>query len=387
MKKVVLGINGLGRVGKLLLWNQIAKKEVDSITVNVGREVGESLQDIARYILRDSTYGALSTYLFGAAARKEAVVGIDEDHGLIKIEGLKIFFMRADRNPKDIDWGEARVVVDTTGRFKDPTHQADHPGGSLRGHLGGHVEKVIISAPFAIGDDKEMPADAVTVILGINGDVYDPEVHCIISNASCTTTCLAHMMKPLLKHFESDRLLSFAIDTIHAVTGKQPVLDCVPASGKVDLCKSRSAMNNIHISTTGAAKALGLVLPEISHVKFIAQSMRIPTMTGSLVSLTMNFTPKHFRGDPVELVNRILSRAADTDEGGYLRFDTQDNVSSDIISAPFAAALIEGSRTQVVDFCDLSAKAIRIYGWYDNELGSYVNMLGEQTSAIITSMG
>ena len=163
------------------------------------------------------------------------------------VDGVKVRFLTTSRNPATIDWkgANARLVVDTTGQFRDPTVQGDAPKGSVRGHLEAGAEKVIVSAPFKIQDKgKPMPEDAVTTVMGINDSDYDPRRHRIISNASCTTNCLAHMMKPLLNHFGPKKILSASMATIHAATGSQEVLDRLPKTGAGDLRKSRSVMNS-----------------------------------------------------------------------------------------------------------------------------------------------
>jgi len=184
---------------------------------------------------------------------------------------------------------DARMVVDTTGQFLDPTKSSDYEKGSIRGHLAAGAEKVVASAPFKIADKgAPMPEDAVTTVMGINDEDYDPRHHKIISNASCTTTCLAHMVKPLINYFGGDKILSASMATVHASTGSQPVLDKLVASGKTDLRKNRSILNNIILTTTGAANALKLVIPEMNEIGFIAESVRIPTNTGSLIILVVN---------------------------------------------------------------------------------------------------
>ena len=153
------------------------------------------------------------------------------------VDGIRIKVLRTCRNPRDIKWREhgVRLVVDTTGQFLDPTLPPDEPGGSLCGHLECGAEKVVVSAPFKIKDKtKSMPQDAVTTIMGINENDYDPRVHRVISNASCTTTCHAHMIKPLMDSFGPQRILTASMATVHAVTGSQAVLDRLPKTGATD---------------------------------------------------------------------------------------------------------------------------------------------------------
>jgi glyceraldehyde 3-phosphate dehydrogenase len=417
MDGVRLGINGLGRIGKLTVWHHVARKQFDELVVNVGREVGTSLHDIAHYLERDSTYGALGAYLHGHAAG-QVIQEVSEQEGSLLVDGVRIKVLRAQRDPKEIDWHEhgVRLVVDTTGQFLDPTRPADVPGGSVRGHLECGADKVIVSAPFKIKDKTQpMPRDAVTTIMGINENDYDPRVHRIISNASCTTTCLAHMIKPLMDVFGSRRILTASMATVHAVTGSQAVLDRLPKSGATDLRKNRGIMNNIILTTTGAANTLALVIPEMKEIGFIAESVRIPTAAGSLIILVVNLQEDP-SGDPIRRgkINQVYREATGRDPHGYLYYSEVQNVSSDIIGLPRAAAVIEANETHTrtaevnIDLhklCglpgsssplppgagnnDLARIAITqavIYGWYDNELGCYVNMLGDRTVSIAGSM-
>jgi len=189
-KGLKLGINGLGRIGKLSVWHHVGRKYFNEIVVNVGRSAGTSLEDIAHYLERDSTYGPLNGFLYGYQS-KPLISDVDEDSGTMMIDGIKVHILRRTRNPKELNWGEygVRVMVDTTGAFLDPTHPADQTGGSLRGHLEAGAEKVLVSAPFKIKDKgKTMPQDAVTSIMGINTNDYDPRKHKLISTASCTTS-------------------------------------------------------------------------------------------------------------------------------------------------------------------------------------------------------
>ena len=406
---LILGINGLGRIGKLTLWHHVARKYFDGIVVNMGRKVGLSLGDLAHYIERDSTYGSLHGYLYGHRAQR-VITDIDEEKGTMKIDGVNVRVLQSARNPRDIGWDrhDVRIVVDASGQFIDPTIPSDHPKGSARGHLEAGARKVIVSAPFKIKDkSKSMPDDAVTTVMGINDNDYDPRRHNIISNASCTTTCLAHMMKPLIRHFGQKSILTASMATVHAATGSQEVLDRPAKEGATDLRKNRSIMNNIILTTTGAAATLGLVIPEMKQIGFIAESVRIPTTTGSLIILVVNLV-EDLTGEPIrrETINGIYREASENDPHGYLHYSEEQNVSGDIIGLPRAAAIIEGHETHTrtaevsIDLekvCGISSKGpdngdqtmarisitqAVIYGWYDNELGSYVNILGDRTVSI-----
>lgn len=412
-----IGINGFGRIGKLTVWHHISRKYFNEIVVNVGRQVGNGMEDLAHYMERDSSYGLLSSYLYGFKG-KPVITDIDETKGSMMVDGMKVTFLRSARNPGDIAWQDngVKLVVDTTGQFLDPIAQADTPKGALRGHISAGAEKVIASAPFKFKDKgldlkNAMPEDAVTTVMGINDHVYDPRKHALISNASCTTTCLAHMMKPVLDVMGSQKILSASMATIHAATGSQQVLDRLPGAGAKDLRKNRSILNNIILTSTGAANALRLVIPEMERIGFIAESVRIPTSTGSLVILVLNLQEDP-GGEPIrrDVINDIYRQAAKNDTRDYLHYTDKQNVSGDIIGMPRAAATIEGhethTRTAEINInlsnvpgldqsiiATLENKNIHvpvtqtvIYGWYDNELGSYVNMLGDRTVTIAEDM-
>ncbi|OAG27123.1 type I glyceraldehyde-3-phosphate dehydrogenase [Thermodesulfatator autotrophicus] len=408
-----LGINGLGRIGKLTLWHHVARKSFQEIVVNLGRQAGTSLQDIANYIEKDSTYGWLPVYLYGHRSSR-VIENLNEAEGTMTIDGVPVRILRENRNPADIGWRkyDVRLVVDSTGRFRDPTTAPEASGGALRGHLAAGAEKVILSAPFKI-KNKElgMPEDAVTVVYGINEGDFSPEKHQVISAASCTTTCLAYMMKPLLDYFGADRILSASMVTVHAATASQAVLDRVPKAGATDLRKIRSIFNNIILTTTGAAKALSLVIPEMKQIGFIAESVRIPTSTGSLIVLVINIQDESIENRVTrQVINSIYEEAAKGPYHPYLMFTMEQNVSADIIGYPQAAAIIEGSETHtrtglvkvdITKACGPEGQKIEgltctqieipvtqavIYGWYDNEFGSYTTMLGELTLHIAQQM-
>ena len=403
-----LGLNGLGRIGKLSLWHHVSRQFFSEIVINLGRNVGSGLEDIAATVEKDSSYGRLSTYLHGHKGGR-VIENLNEEAGTMTINGVPVTFLRTDRNPKDIGWQKhgVRLVVDTTGVFKDPTADPDEGRGSIRGHLQAGAEKVMLSAPFKIkAKGIDMPEDAVTTVMGINDDDYDPARHSIISAASCTTTCLSYMIKPLMDHFGADRMLSASMVTVHAATGSQKVLDRVPAAGATDLRKNRSILNNIILTTTGAAKALALVIPEMKSIGFIAESVRVPTSTGSLIVLVLNLQDD--LADPIkrDLINSIYRDYAAATK--YLEYSTGQNVSSDIVGTPAAAAVIESTEThtrtasisvnldhvkscnfkpgQVPPVLEVPVTQAVIYGWYDNELGSYTNMLGDLTVSVAEGM-
>ena len=411
-KKPVLGINGMGRIGKLTLWNHVGRKYFSEIVVNIGRKAGTSLEDVALYVEKDSTYGSLHQYLHGYKAKK-VIEDIDEDKGTMVIDGVPVTVLRESRNPRNIPWKEygAKVVVEATGKFKDPTTTPDSKEGAARGHIEAGAEKVIVSAPFKIKEKGHaMPEDATTIVIGINDDKYDPLRHRVISAASCTTTCLAYMIKPLLDHFGPKKILNASMATVHAATGTQEVLDRLPKQGATDLRKNRSIMNNIILTTTGAAKTLGLVIPEMNQIGFSAESVRIPTSAGSLIILVVTFSDEV--GGPAinrTLINNLYRDAEEKEKRGYIKYTDEQNVSSDIVGHFGPATIIEGHEThtrtafatielskfskllrdllkQLPENLEIPITQAVIYGWYDNEMGSYTNMLGDLTAKIASTV-
>jgi glyceraldehyde 3-phosphate dehydrogenase (phosphorylating) len=409
-----LGINGLGRIGKLTVWHHVARSSFSELVVNIGRDAGGGMRDIADYLEQDSTYGSLGQYLYGHKADR-VIENLNEEHGTLQVNGVPVTILRKDRNPKDLPWEvlDVRLVVDTTGQFLDPAAPPDHKSGSIQGHLQAGAQKVIVSAPFKIKDKLiSMPQDAVTIVMGINDDHFNAKQHRMISGASCTTTCLAFMVKPLLDFFGADKVLTASMVTVHAATGSQEVLDRLPDAKSKDLRKNRSIMNNIILTSTGAAKALALVIPEMKRIGFLAESVRIPTSTGSLIVLVMTLEDESLKR-PIkrEVINQVYQKASETYMKDYLLYSERQNVSSDIIGNPRAAAVIEGveTHTRTAPICiDLSkipgiqpqaslkecssslfeipVTQVVVYGWYDNELGSYTNVLGDMTVRIARSL-
>lgn len=403
-----LGINGLGRIGKLSLWHHVSRKHFPELVINIGREVGRNLDDLAAAIERDSSYGRLATYLHGHRGGR-VIEELNNDTGEMVVNGVPVKILREARNPGQIAWKEndVQLVADTTGVFRDPTADADDPKGSLRGHLHAGAEKVLLSAPFKIkAKGLGMPDDALTTVMGINDEMYASGKHSIISAASCTTTCLSYMIKPLMESIGAENFLSASMVTVHAATGSQEVLDRLPKSGVADLRKNRSILNNIILTTTGAAKALSLVIPEMKDIGFIAESVRVPTSTGSLIVLVLNLQDDLDTPFNRTLINSIYADYAQSSP--YLKFSEKQNVSSDIIGVPEAAAVIEGTETHTrtasiqvnlkltqagANLADDENPILQvpvtqavIYGWYDNELGSYTNMLGDLTIKVADSM-
>jgi len=399
--KRILGINGIGRIGKLTLWNSLCQKYYDGIVLNAGREIGRTLEDALAYLCVDSTYGTLDRFLYGYTGQTcEAKIRSRPDN-LIEICGMPVKILTAARNPKDINWARegARLVIDCTGAFLDPTLPADHAKGSLRGHLEAGAEKVIVSAPFKIKDvSRTLPDDCATFVYGVNHASYNPLKHNILSAASCTTTGLAHMVKPLMDTRETSEMITASMTTVHAATNNQSILDAPPKAGSKDLRRNRAVFNNLIPTSTGAAIALEEIIPEIKRVGFMADSIRVPTSTVSLISLNLTFhTVYDEKGNPVitrEFINDIYAQASKGAQKDLLVFSEQQNVSSDIIGCR-AAVVIEGlenhTRTGFLRFgaetlrryascvegdMNIPVTHVKIFGWYDNEFGCYVNCMG-----------
>jgi len=398
----ILGINGVGRIGKLTLWNHLNLGYFDYFVLNTGRKVGKNLEDVIDYLVKDSTYGSLDRFLYGYSGKTAALEITDHERGLFTINGIPIKLYTESRNPREINWSRegVQLVIECTGGYADPTIPADHPGGSARGHLEAGAEKVIISAPFKVADgSQKLPPDSCMFVYGINHSKYDPSSHHILSAASCTTTGLSHMIKPLLETRETSRIITASMSTVHAATNNQKILDGVPKAGTSDLRKTRSVFDNIILTTTGAADALEEIMPEIKNVGFMADSVRIPTSTSSLIMLNVTFkTDLNEAGEPRlnrELINEIYKTAAAGAQKGMVIYSDRQNVSTDLAGYP-AAIVVEGIETHTrTGFIEVNAETLRengidapadinipvthakIFGWYDNELGSYVNMLGK----------
>ncbi len=410
-----LGINSLGRIGKLTLWHHVGRKHFDRIVVNTGREVGLDLDAVCQTIEKDSTYGRLHHFLKGRHA--DPCIRIENaDTGELRIDGVPVKLLRKDRNPAEIGWGDenARIVVDCTGAFNDPTVPHGSDRGSLRGHLASGAQKVMNSADFKPKEKgSDMPDDAVVLIYGVNHEAYDPAKHHLISAASCTTTALAHTMKALIDAYSVDSIMTASMSTIHATTNTQSVLDSVPAAGAKDLRKTRSILNNIILTSTNAASALEKVIPSIRQIGFMADSVRVPLNSGSLIILNLTFR-SHLdeNGEPTmnrEALLNVFEEAGNGPQNKLLILDREQNVSSDMIGQN-AAVVIEGFETHTrtgfvtIDLetvagldravlGDMKDRVLRIpvthakiFGWYDNEYGSYTNRLADLTVHVDSHM-
>jgi glyceraldehyde 3-phosphate dehydrogenase len=321
---VRVGINGFGRIGRNFFRAALAQgADIEVVAANDLTD-NKTLAHLLKY---DSILGRLSED-----------VSYDDQH--IVVGGQKIRAL-AERDPANLPWKElgADVVIESTGFFTDAT--------KARAHIDGGAQKVIISAPAKNED--------FTVVLGANDDQYDAAKHQIISNASCTTNCLAPLAKVLHDTFTIERGL---MTTIHAYTQDQNLQDG-PHS---DLRRSRAAALNVVPTSTGAAKAIGLVLPELQG-RLDGYALRVPVPTGSATDLTVTVG----RDTSVEEVNEAFKAAADGPLKGYLTYTEDEIVSSDIVTDP-ASCIYDSKLTKVI------GNQVKVVGWYDNEWG-YSNRL------------
>ena len=315
---VKVGINGFGRIGRNVFRASLGNPEIEIVAVNDLT----SPATLAHLLKYDSILGNLKNEISSSA-----------DSITIDGKTIKVF---AERDPAKLDWTStgAEIVVESTGIFTDAT--------KAKAHLQGSVKKVIISAP-ATNED-------ITVVLGVNEDKYDASKHNIISNASCTTNCLAPIVKVLHSEFG---IVSGIMTTIHSYTNDQVILD-FPHK---DLRRARAAAINMIPSSTGAAKALKLVIPEMAG-KLDGFSMRVPTPNVSIVDLT--FTAE--KPVSVETVNGALKKAAEGELKGILGYETAELVSSDFKGDP-RSSIVDSPLTKVI------GQSVKVLSWYDNEWG------------------
>ncbi|OUR96229.1 type I glyceraldehyde-3-phosphate dehydrogenase [Halobacteriovorax marinus] len=322
MSKIRVGINGMGRIGRTVL-REIFNRGVDDIEVVAVNSPGHAA-DYIHLLKYDSVHG-----------RFKADVTLHDDH-ILDINGHKITFHKY-YDPTEIPWSHDKVdiVIDATGIFTDKA--------GLGQHISGTVKKVIMCAP---GKDLDG-----TFVMGINNENYEPENHHIISNASCTTNCLSPLAKVLNDSFGIE---SGFMTTIHSYTGDQKILDtCHP-----DKRRARSAAVSMIPTTTGAAKAVGLVIPELAG-KLDGFAIRVPTANVSLVDL--NVTLK--RDVTIEEVNAALKEASETTLKGVLAFEEDKLVSVDFMGMRDSSC-VDASLTNVIE-----GNNVKVVSWYDNEAG------------------
>jgi len=316
---VRVGINGFGRIGRNFYRAVLATgADIEIVAAN---DLGD-ITTMAHLLKYDSILGRL-----------DDEVSVDGDTIKVGQRSLKIL---AEKDPAQLPWKDlgVDVVVESTGFFTDAT--------KAKAHIDGGAKKVIISAPAKNED--------VTVVMGVNHTDYDAESHHVISNASCTTNCLAPMAKAIHDEFGIVRGL---MTTIHAYTGDQNLQD----GPHKDLRRARAAAINIVPTSTGAAKAIGLVMPELKG-KLDGYALRVPTPTGSATDLTIEVG----RETTVEEVNAAVKAAADGPLKGYLKYTEDPIVSTDIVTDP-SSCIFDAGLTKVI------GNQVKVVGWYDNEWG------------------
>lgn len=317
MGKLKVGINGFGRIGRVLF--RAGFEKFDIVAINNM----DSVEGAAHLLKYDSSHGQFNRE-----------VTFDENN--IIVDGKKIPVYKT-RNPAEIPWGKhgVEMVLECTGAFKKKE--------DFMLHIQAGAKRVMVSAP-ADGAD-------LTIVYGINHDKYDPAVHKVVSNASCTTNCLAPLAKVLHENFGIE---SGMMTTIHSYTNDQRILDA-PHS---DLRRARSAAVSMIPTTTGAAKAVGLVLPELKG-KIDGTSVRVPTPNVSLVDLTFNSA----KDLTIESVNEALTKAAQTSLKGVLAVEDKELVSIDFNGNPYSS-IIDLASTMVI-----GKRLGKVMSWYDNETG------------------
>jgi glyceraldehyde 3-phosphate dehydrogenase len=331
---VKVGINGFGRIGRNVLRASLGNPEIDFVAVNDLT----SPATLAHLLKYDSILGNL---------KNEITAG--EDY--VAVDGKKIKVW-AERDPAKLPWADvgAQIVVESTGHFTD--------AAKAKAHLGSTVKKVIISAPASNED--------ITIVLGVNQDKYDPAKHNVISNASCTTNCLAPVVKVVIQEFG---LVSGIMTTIHSYTNDQVILD-FPHK---DLRRARAAALNMIPSSTGAAKALKLVIPETAG-KLDGFAIRVPTPNVSIVDLT--FISE--KTTDASAVNAALKAASEGALKGILGYEEHELVSSDF-KGDRRSSIVDAPLTKVV------GQSVKVLSWYDNEWG-YSNRVVDLIS-FLTSKG
>ncbi len=315
-----VAINGLGRIGRLVFRAACQRDDIEIIAVN---DLVDA-ENLAYLIQYDSVHGPFT----------ESITG---ENGVLSVGGKRTQVF-SERDPAKLPWKDLKIdyVVEATGRF---THYDE-----AQKHLEAGAKKVIISSPA----NGEIP----TFVMGVNHTKYSPTQDHIVSNASCTTNCLAPIVKVLLDNFGIQEGL---MTTIHAVTATQPVVD---GASKKDFRGGRSALQNIIPSSTGAAKAVGLCLPEIQG-KLTGMAFRVPVINVSCVDLTVKLD----KSTSYDEICDVMKKASESTLKGFLGYTQQPNVSSDFIGSPYSSIFDETAGL------GLSDQFYKLIAWYDNEMG------------------
>ena len=315
-----VAINGFGRIGRLVFRGLLDRKDLDIVAIN-----NPSGPETAAYLLKyDTVHGRL-----------DKKVEVDGD--VLVVDGKRIQVLH-DRDPENLDWSAygVEIVIESTGKLKDRA--------SAGKHIRGTVKKVIITAP---GKDED-----ATIVMGVNESIYDPAKDEIISNASCTTNCLAPVCKVLDEKFGIKRGL---MTTIHSYTNDQAILE---KAHKKDARRGRAAAENMIPTSTGAAKAIGIVIPELKG-KLNGLAVRVPTPDVSLVDLTVELNKTITK----EEVNEALKAASEGELKGILAYTDEELVSSDFKTTNVSST-IDSKLTMVMD-----NNMVKVIAWYDNEWG------------------
>jgi glyceraldehyde 3-phosphate dehydrogenase len=326
-----VGINGFGRIGRQVFkaLRDYYDEDIEVVAVNDLTDT----RTLAHLLTYDSNYGEFDG-------------DISHTDNSIVVDGQEIRVL-AERDPSKLPWGDlaAEIIIESTGVFTD--------AAKARAHIDGGAKKVIITAP-AKGED-------ITVVMGVNHERYDPREHTIVSNASCTTNCLAPVAKVILESFG---IVKGLVTTVHSYTNDQVILD-YPHK---DLRRARAAALNIIPTTTGAAKAVALVIPELKG-KFDGFSLRVPTPTVSII----DFVAQIEKNATVEEVNGALIDASQGDLVDYLDFSMEPRVSMDYKGDPHSS-IVDGLSTMVI-----GENLVKVIAWYDNEWG-YACRVADLTS-------
>jgi glyceraldehyde 3-phosphate dehydrogenase len=339
---VRVGINGFGRIGRNF-FRAVHESGADVEVVGINDLAGNDI--LAHFLRYDSILGRFPGE-------------IDSDESSITVDGTKIH-ASAERDPSALPWGDigADIVIESTGLF---TKAAD-----AHQHIDAGAKKVIISAPASDED--------ITIVMGINDHEYDGSKHHVISNASCTTNCLGPMAKVLLDNWGIEKGF---MTTVHAYTTEQQLLDQISVNrkGQINLRRARAGATNIIPTTTGAAKAISLVLPELKG-KLDGYALRVPVPTGSVTDLTVNLNAEVTKDE----VNAAFKAAADSGPlSRYLEYTEDEIVSSDIVTSPASCTVDAG--------CTLAnGNQVKVVGWYDNEWG-YSNRLIDVSALVGSSL-
>ena len=315
-----VAINGFGRIGRLVFRGLLDRKDLDIVAIN-----NPSGPETAAYLLKyDTVHGRL-----------DKKVEVDGD--VLVVDGKRIQVLH-DRDPENLDWSAygVEIVIESTGKLKDRA--------SAGKHIRGTVKKVIITA---LGKDED-----ATIVMGVNESIYDPAKDEIISNASCTTNCLAPVCKVLDEKFGIKRGL---MTTIHSYTNDQAILE---KAHKKDARRGRAAAENMIPTSTGAAKAIGIVIPELKG-KLNGLAVRVPTPDVSLVDLTVELNKTVTK----EEVNEALKAASEGELKGILAYTDEELVSSDFKTTDVSST-IDSKLTMVMD-----NNMVKVIAWYDNEWG------------------